>query len=124
MNSFTDLEVWKKARSLRNNIFELVKSFPNDEKYRLSDQIIRSSRSIGNNIAEGHGRYHYVDSAKFFVNARGSATETIDHLFVAKDIGLITDDVFESFREDCEACTRMINGYITFLRNQSSSSKK
>lgn len=124
MNSFTDLEVWKKARSLRNNIFELVKSFPNDEKYRLSDQIIRSSRSIGNNIAEGHGRFHYVDSAKFFVNARGSATETIDHLFIAKDIGLIGEAVFKSFKEDCEECMRMINGYISFLRNQASLNDK
>jgi four helix bundle protein len=61
MNSFTDLEVWKKARILRNNISDLTKSFSAEEKYRLSDQIIRSSRSIGNNIAEGHGRFHYID---------------------------------------------------------------
>jgi four helix bundle protein len=47
MGSFTNLEVWKKARLLRNNITELVKSFPAEEKYRLTDQIIRSSRSIG-----------------------------------------------------------------------------
>lgn len=124
MNAFTDLEIWKKARSLRNSIFELVKSFPSEEKYRLSDQIIRSSRSIGNNIAEGHGRFHHVDSAKFFVNARGSVTETIDHLFIARDIGLISEEVFESFKGDCEMCMRMINGYITFLRNQSSSGSK
>jgi four helix bundle protein len=57
MNSFTDLEVWKKARILRNNISELTKSFPPDEKYRLTDQVIRSSRSVGNNIAEGMGGF-------------------------------------------------------------------
>jgi four helix bundle protein len=45
MGAFTDLEVWKKARLLRNNIAYLVKSFPAEEKYRLTDQIIRSSRS-------------------------------------------------------------------------------
>jgi four helix bundle protein len=80
MSSFTDLEVWKKARTLRNSINELVRAFPVEEKYRLQDQIIRSSRSIGNNIAEGHGRYHYNEAAKFLINARGSAAETIDHL--------------------------------------------
>ena len=65
MKAFTDLEVWQKSRELRIKISELTKSFPAEEKYRLSDQIIRSSRSIGNNIAEGHGRFHYVDSSKF-----------------------------------------------------------
>jgi len=44
MKGFTDLEAWKKAHALRKDISELVKSFPADEKYRLSDQIIRSSR--------------------------------------------------------------------------------
>ena len=70
MNSFIELDVWKKARALRNNIAELTKIFPADEKYRLGDQIIRSSKSIGNNIAEGHGRYHYTDASRFFINAK------------------------------------------------------
>jgi four helix bundle protein len=118
MNSFTDLEVWKKARILRNNITELVKNFPSEEKYRLSDQIIRCSRSIGNNIAEGHGRFHYADAAKFFINARGSAAETIDYLFIALDNKIIDEKTFESFKYDCEECMKMINGYINFLRKQ------
>jgi four helix bundle protein len=118
MNSFTDLEVWKKSRILRNNIFNLVKAFPTEEKYRLTDQIIRSSRSVGNNIAEGHGRFHYADAAKFLLNARGSATETIDHLIIALDNNWINNDVFESFKYDCEECMKMINGYTNFLRKQ------
>jgi four helix bundle protein len=119
MNSFTDLEVWKKARILRNNITGLVKSFPIEERYRLADQIIRSSRSIGNNIAEGHGRFHYADEAKFMLNARGSAAETIDHLFIAMDNNVIDENVFNPFKYDCEECMKMINGYINFLRKQS-----
>ncbi len=118
MNSFTDLEVWKKSRVLRNHITDLVKTFTADEKYRLSDQIIRSSRSIGNNIAEGHGRFHYADAAKFLINARGSAAETIDHLIIALDNNFIDEKVFESFKTDCEACMKMINGYINYLRKQ------
>jgi four helix bundle protein len=119
MNSFTDLEVWKKSRVLRNNITNLVKPFPAEEKYRLSDQIIRSSRSIGNNIAEGHGRFHYADAAKFLINARGSAAETIDHLIIALDNKFIDEKIFESFKTDCEECMKMINGYINYLRKQS-----
>jgi len=118
MVSFTDLEVWKKARVLRNNLAELTKRFLSEEKYRLSDQMIRSSRSIGNNIAEGHGRFHFADEAKFFINARGSAAETIDHLIVALDNNLIDENTFNSFKNDCEECMKMINGYINYLRKQ------
>ncbi|MES2109978.1 MAG: four helix bundle protein [Bacteroidota bacterium] len=98
MGAFTDLEVWKKARILRNNITELVKSFPNEERYRLVDQIIRSSRSIGNNIAEGHGRFHYLDVSRFLINARGSAAETIDHLIIAFDNKLIDESVLKNLK--------------------------
>lgn len=78
----------------------------------------KSSRSIGNNIAEGHGRFHYADAAKFLLNARGSASGTIDHLYIAMDNNIIVEKVFNSFKEDCEECMKMINGYINFLRKQ------
>jgi len=123
VRSFTDLDAWKKSRLLRNNISALVKTFPPEEKYRLTDQIIRSSRSIGNNIAEGHGRFHYADEAKFMLNARGSAAETIDHLIIALDEKYISEENFDKFRIDCEECMRLINGYIAYLRNQNASTK-
>ena len=118
MKAFTDLEVWQKSRLLRNNISSLTKSFPAEEKYRLTDQVIRSSRSVGNNIAEGHGRFHYVDSSKFLINARGSLIETIDHLVIALDEKYISEEIFNKFKTDCEECLRMLNGYINYLRNQ------
>lgn len=118
MGAFTELDVWKKSRLLRNVITETVKLFPGEEKYRLADQIIRSSRSIGNNIAEGHGRFHYIDASRFLINARGSAAETIDHLVIAFDNGFIEEHKFISLKNDCEECMRMINGYITYLRKQ------
>ena len=115
MKGFTELDAWKKSRILRNDIFELTKSFPGDEKYRLADQIIRSSRSIGNNIAEGHGRFHYADSSKFLINACGSAAETIDHLIIALDQNYISNEIFEKFKLQLEECLKLINGYINYL---------
>jgi four helix bundle protein len=112
------LRFGKKSRVLRNNIAKLVKSFPTEEKYRLTDQIIRASRSIGNNIAEGHGRFHYIDASRFLVNARGSAAETIDHLIIAFDNDFINDQTLEILKQDCEEFMRMINGYIAYLRKQ------
>ena len=113
MKGFTELDAWKKSRILRYEVFELVKSFPNEEKYRLADQVIRSSRSIGNNIAEGHGRYHYADSSRFLINARGSAAETIDHLIIALDEKYITEEIFEKFKYQSEECMKLINGTLT-----------
>ncbi len=70
--SFTELEVWRQARNLKNEIKRLTTSFPQDEKFRLTDQIIRSSRSITAVLAEGHGRYTSKDQLHFCTIARGS----------------------------------------------------
>ena len=78
--AFTDLEVWKSARILKLRIQEITKKFPLDEKYRLTDQITRSSRSICAVIAEGHGRFTYKDQINYCVMARGSLSEPLNHL--------------------------------------------
>lgn len=54
--TFEELEVWKQCRNLRIEITTLVKDFPKEEKFRFSDQMIRSSRSVTANIAEGFGK--------------------------------------------------------------------
>jgi four helix bundle protein len=118
MASFTDLEVWKQSRKIRNWISELTKNFHSEEKYRLTDQVIPSSRSIGNNIAEGHGRFHYRDNIRFCVMARGSLSETLDHLIIALDEKIITEEILLSFQTEYESCLRLLNGYIQYLKNK------
>jgi four helix bundle protein len=115
MDSFEELEVWKKCRKLRIEIFHLVKTFPAEEKFRLTDQLKRSSRSITANIAEGHGRYHYQDNLKFCRNARGSLNEVLDHLICANDESLISDDQLITFRSVYTDCFKLLNGYIAYL---------
>ena len=97
MASFTELEVWKQSRKIRVWISNITKQFPVEEKYRLGDQIIRSSRSIGNNIAEGHGRFHYQDNIRFCIMARGSLSETLDHVLIAVDEKIIMYSELEVF---------------------------
>lgn len=118
MASFTDLETWKQARKIRNIISSLVKGFPVEEKYRLTDQIVRSSRSIGNNLAEGHGRFHYQDNIRFCIMARGSLTETLDHLIIALDEQIITNEILQTFQAEYDSCLRLINGYIQYLKSK------
>lgn len=113
---FTELEVWKKARVLKNEIKELAESFPQEEKYRLTDQIIRSSRSINANISEGHGRFTYKDQLHFCIQARGSLSETYNHLIDALDCKYISQPGFEHYKGLIDEVGRLLNGYITFLR--------
>lgn len=118
MASFTELEVWKEAKKIRNFISALTKRFPGEEKYRLTDQIIRSSRSIGNNIAEGHGRIHYQDNIRFCIMARGSLSETLDHLLIAVDENIVNKPDFDSFKLEYDSCLRLLNGYIQYLKKK------
>jgi four helix bundle protein len=114
--SFTELEVWKKARILKNELRNLINSFPSEEKYRLADQIIRSSRSVTSNIAEGHGRFTYKDQLYFCIQARGSLSETHNHLIDAFDCKYISQEQFDHYKLMIDEVGRLLNGYITFLR--------
>ena len=88
--SYTELEVWKKMRVLKIKIEKIAKTFPGEEKFRLTDQIIRSSRGVNSGIAEGHGRYTFPDRIHFCIIARGSLAETYNHLIDAYDCSYIT----------------------------------
>jgi four helix bundle protein len=114
--SFTELEVYKECRRLRILVADLVnKSFPAEEKYRLSDQILRSSRRVTACIAEGHGRYYYKENIHFCRYARGSLSETLEHFITAHDAGYLTGDALKEYKEKIDTCTRLLNGYIRYL---------
>ena len=122
---FRDLECHKEARQLRIFISKLVNKFPPAERYMLKTQILDSSRSVAANIAEGYGRYTYLDTRNFFIIARGSVTETMEHLSTANDEGYISSEEFLEGDAKCQTVLRLINGYIAYLdkaRKQSKSS--
>ncbi len=121
---FTDLNVWKHARQLKLEVYELVKGFPKEEKYELANQIIRCVRSIAANIAEGHGSFTYKDQVHFCIQARGSLSETLNHLIDAFDCGYINSDTLKRFEEQITSVAKLLNGYITFLRNAASQQPK
>jgi four helix bundle protein len=115
---FEALEVWKQARIFRIMIITISKQIPQEEKYKLIDQIKRSSRSVTANIAEGYGRFHYLDNIKFCRDARGSLNETLDHLTVAFDENYITEEQFFQNKQQFEKVLKLLNGYRGYLKNQ------
>lgn len=113
--SFEELECWKEAADLRKKIRIILKKFPVEEKYKLNDQLIRASRSVTANIAEGFGRYHYKENAKFCRNSRGSLNEIIDHLIVAREEQYIDDKELAELKIKTNKCILILNGYIKYL---------
>jgi len=123
MSNFEELIVWQECRKFRNEMAELVKRFPSDEKYRLTDQLIRSSRSITAQIAEGHGRFHYQENIQYCRQSRGSLAESLDHLICANDNKFITDEELKQYRDQYTKCYKLLNGFIAHLTKEKGKSK-
>ena len=117
IKTFEELKCWQACRDLRLFIArEVIPKLPAEEKYRLGDQLIRAVRSTTANIAEGYGRFHYKDNAKFCSNSRGSCWEVMDHLITAHDEKLITSQLFAQGQELVNTSVKLINGYMTYLQ--------
>lgn len=116
--SFRDLIAYKMARELSQEIFQLTKSFPKEEAYSLTDQIRRSSRSTGAQIAEAWAKRQYE---KHFVSkltdADGEQQETQHWLETAADCGYLTPEQLRLSLQKCERIGSLIGGMI----NKSSS---
>ena len=116
--SFEYLKVWKAARGLKKEISALTKTIPDTEKYKLSDQLIRCSHSIGTQISEGYDRHTIPDRLRFCVVARSSLSETLNHRIDAFDEEYITEEKLSFFRNKIDEVGRLLNGYITYLNGQ------
>lgn len=117
VKTFEDLECWKACRTLRLFVAkQVVPALPKDERYRLGDQVLRAARSTTSNIAEGYGRFHYLDNAKFCSNSRGSCWEVLDHLITANDEGLLATELLEQGRAHVTPSIKLLNGYMNYLK--------
>jgi four helix bundle protein len=114
--SFEKLEVYILAREYRKKIYKLSKELPDDEKYNLVSQTRRASLSLTNNIAEGHGRYHYQENIQFLRQSRGSLEELIDDINVCIDEKYTNETKLNNLKEDAYLLLKKINGYIKYLR--------
>ncbi len=121
IRSFEDLECWKACRALRLFVAkQVVPVLPKEERYRLGDQILRAARSTTANIAEGYGRFHYLDNSKFCSNARGSCWEVLDHLLTASDEGLLSLETLEQGRDLTQRAIKLLSGYMDYLKRAES----
>ena len=119
IKSFEDLNCWKMARELRNDISKLLKTFPDHEKFELIAQMRRASRSVTHNIAEGYGRFHHKENIQFCRTSRGSLHELLDQFITAFDEGYIDQEVLDKNKKQVYDCLAVLNGYINYLKRAS-----
>lgn len=108
-----DLEVYVKAYQLQQIVFELSKKFPPEEKYSLTDQVRRSSRSVGANICEAWRKRRYV--AHFtskLTDSDGEQEETCHWLRTAVSCGYVETAVGQEVAEGYEHVSAMLNSMI------------
>ncbi len=113
MESYQELNVWKKAVSLVVEVYRLTKNFPREELYALSSQIQKASISIPANIAEGWGtKKEYIQFLKI---ARGSLLELETHLIISQKLNYITQKDLEVLLMKTQEVGKMLNGLINSL---------
>jgi four helix bundle protein len=120
-STFEDLEAYRVAREFRKSMYRVARRLPDIEKFALANQIRRAAVSLTNNIAEGHGRYHYLDQIKFLRQSRGSLQELIDDLNVCMDEEYLSDEEIASLKEEGWRTRQLIDGYVRYLRDQKTS---
>ena len=116
--TFEDLEVYQVAREFRKAVYRVAKRLPEEEKFGLASQIRRAAVSLTNNIAEGHGRFHFLGQIKFMRQARGSLEELLDDLNVCEDEAYLAAQESETLKQEGWRVHKLINGYIRFLRSR------
>jgi four helix bundle protein len=112
VNSYRDLVVWQKSRSLATEAYRLCMT-PSFERHRgLSDQIMRSAVSIPSNIAEGDERGTNKDALRFLLIARGSLAELETQLSIAEDLGIIPQPTVVQIASQLDEVARLLGGTI------------
>ena len=118
VSTFEDLEVYRVAREFRRAMYRVAGDLPETEKFCLAGQIRRAAVSLTNNIAEGHGRFHFLDQIKFNLQARGSLQELIDDLNTCEDEEYLSRNKISALKEQGWRTRRLIDGYNRYLRSQ------
>ncbi len=123
MRGFEDLECYKLAMQVFHEAYRVSVLLPVEEKYNLTDQLRRAATSVILNIAEEYGRFHYLDSLRFYYISRGSMMETLSGLIACDSLNYTKGDIDQQ-RELCHSSLRSLNGYIRYVRGQQQGKKE
>ncbi|MDD2822452.1 MAG: four helix bundle protein [Candidatus Daviesbacteria bacterium] len=112
IKSFTDLIAWQESHQLVLIIYKMLKTFPKEEVFALTDQMRRCSISISSNIAEGFSRQGKKEKMQFYYMAKGSLTELQNQLLVSRDVGYISKEKFTEIADQTVLVHKLLNGLL------------
>ena len=111
------LDVYKLSLELSSSMWIIYNTLPKPLQFNIGDQALRSVDSIGANIAEGYGRFHYKDSIKFYYNARGSLWESKHWFYLLYKRDLISKDDFDTNIDTLHMLGKKLNNFIQSIKN-------
>jgi len=114
----TDLEIYKLARAASREAWKIYSTLNWQDKKIMGDQFITATDSIGANIAEGFGRFHFLDKNKFNYNARGSLFESIHWLHLLAEREKISKETELLLCDKLSTLHLKLNNYIKSTKNQ------
>ena len=116
---FEDIQAWQKAKLLVRRIYEVTREGIFAKDFALRDQLRRAAISMMSNIAEGFARRTSKEFANFLNMAHGSAAEVQSQLYIARDLGYITETRFHELYQLAEEVSKMVQGFIDYLKTNS-----
>ena len=119
--SYKDLLVWQKSMKLVTLIYQLTRSFPQDERFGLVVQMRRAAVSVPSNIAEGQSRHTSGEFIQFISHAEGSLAELDTQVLIAIELGFCGPSQAESLFSLVDELQRMLNGLRQKLATRPSS---
>jgi four helix bundle protein len=117
-STFEDLKAWQEAHKFVLLVYEITKFFPQEERFRLVDQLCRSVSSVPANLVEGRSRHSKKEYLQFVYQARGSLEESKYHLLLAKDLGYISTEQYSDLLLQADMTGKLINGLLIYLKGQ------
>ena len=114
---FEDLCVWQEARAIVSAVYRLTARFPPEERYGLTSQLRRAAVSTMSNIAEGFERGTNNEFIHFLYMAKGSLGEVRSQMYVALDLGYVSQAVCDDLRGRCQVLSRRVYRFIEYLKS-------
>ena len=119
-----DLQIYQLARKLSGIAWDIYSKMSFEEKKIIGDQFIRSTDSIGANIAEGYSRFHFLDKVRFYYTARASQSESTDHwLELLFERSKINQTVFEEYKSISKDLQIKLNNFIKCTKDENTQQK-
>jgi len=118
MNNFRELKVWQEAMVVSKDIYIITRTFPIEERYGLTSQMMRAVVSIPSNIAEGAGRQTKKDFNNFLNFALGSCYELETQVLLAYSFEYITEDTSKTLVDKLQIIQKMLYRLIDSNRDK------